>query len=177
LQLAQATAITDDALTILLDRAKMPHELRGLMRSVIGRHLRYRDVTGLTDAEQRRLAALTVRLDNKPSETWTANDRRKDLERERLRVKQHGRANIEQANLSQMRGTGASGVATLARVVTPTYLGGLWRAFDTWGAQQHGITVRTFRHWRSAAMTSSDPLFSTLRRRRVPGAERHRSQA
>jgi hypothetical protein len=119
---------------------------------------------------------LTAHLASKPDAAWTGDDRLKSTERDRLQARLHGR-NVQQINLSIMHGASASGAATLARVVMPVSLRGLWRAFDEWGARQHGVAVTTFRHWRQAAMASGDPLFATLRRRRVAKAERHRPWA
>jgi hypothetical protein len=174
LQLAQLASIADEELAARLAWANVPRELWDAMRAVVGRHRRYRDVPGLTDTQQRRLAMLTAHLASKPDAAWSNDDRRKSTERERLQARLHGRS-VRQINLSILHGTGVSGAATLARVVMPVSLRGLWRAFDEWGARQHGVAVKTFRHWRQTAMASGDPLFATLRRQRVAKAERHRS--
>jgi hypothetical protein len=174
LQLAQLVSIADEALAARLAQANVPPELWNDMRAVVGRHRRYRDVPGLTDAQSRRLAMLTAHLASTPAKARTDDDRRKSTERERLQARLHGK-NVEQIDLSILHGTRGSGAATLARVVMPVSLRGLWRAFDEWGARQHGVAVKTFRHWRRAATASDDPLFTTLRRRRVAKAERHRS--
>jgi hypothetical protein len=172
LALAQCVAVPDADLEATLMREKVPRELWGRVRAIIGRHRPYRDVPGLTAAQQDRLAALAVHLDNKPSEEWTQDDRRLDAERVKLRERQFGKAKVKQMNLSLMRGTSASGVATLARKVTPVYLRGLWRAFDVWGARQHGLSVKRFRDYRR----TDDPLFVRLRRQTVQKPMRHRSR-
>jgi hypothetical protein len=169
--LAQQDGVPDSELETMLKQAKVPWELWDQMRAVPGRHRRYRDVPGLTAAQQRRLAALAAHLDNKPPEEWTKDDRRLDEERAELRARRHGKERLRRINLSLRRGSSAAGVATLLpRVETPSSLRcGLWRAFDAWGARQYGVGVKTFRDWRrKLEQQQDDPLFATLRHKPTP---------
>ena len=180
LLLAQRHAVSDAELEDILTR-DVPPELRDNMRAVIGLHWRYRDAPGLTDAEQHRLGTLALELDSKPREQWTQEDRRKDGERAKLRVRLHGKAVIRQIEdpIKGIKGgTSAPHLGVLTMRVTPNYLCNLWLAFDTWGARRHGVAVKTFRDWRRALQQSDDLLFGWLRRERVPPLkpQRHRTQ-
>jgi hypothetical protein len=149
------------------------------MRAVIGRHRPNLDAPGLTDAEQRRLGELALHLDSKPSEEWTQEERRLDKERAKLLAKLHGKATIETISHPTKGiegGTSAPGLALVTTQVTPPYLRGLWRAFDEWGACQYGVALQTFRDWRRALAHSDDPLFRSLRRKRVAKPQRHRAR-
>jgi hypothetical protein len=164
MQLALMDGITDRALLRLMNDAMVPVELRPGMRAAVGRHWRYRIAPGLSAADQRQLAVLTAKGDNRS---------RKDLSAQlRLQRKWHGRLG-HQINLSILTGSPAAGVATGLRKKTPGYLKRLWQEFDAWGAQQHNTSVRSLRRWRLAATRSDDPLLQTLGRRRISKAERH----
>jgi hypothetical protein len=72
--------------------------------------------------------------------------------------------------------TGAMRDGMLApRAHMPAYLRGLWGAFDRWGAERHGITVKTLRNLRAALpkQRPDDPLFARPPRR-VQKPQRHR---
>jgi hypothetical protein len=160
-------AVPEAAFIRIMTREKVPPELWDQVRAVIGRQRRYRDTPGLTPQEQQRLAELSSRA--------TADDR-DDTERTRLMEKLYGRRTAREIDISLTRGSAASSVA---RMIMPRRLKGLWWAFDTWGADQFGISVKTFRDWRRWAVAADkqlparEQLLRSLRRREAPTAERH----
>jgi hypothetical protein len=96
-----------------------------------------------------------------------------------LLAKLHGKAAIKEISHPTKGikgGTSAPGLVVLTTQVTPSYLRGLWRAFDEWGARQYGVAPKTFRDWRRALQNSGDPLFRSLRRKRVAKPQRHRAR-
>jgi hypothetical protein len=175
LWLAQQRAVPEAKFGALMVWESVPVDLWDEMRAVIGRHLRYPPAPPLTPKQQHRLATLSAHLDARPPEQWTKDDYRKDAERAKLRAKLHGKATIRQIDLSLTRGISAPGVATFACVVTPAYLCRLWRIFDARAAQRHGISARTWRHWGQLQQQSDDPVFASLRHKRLQKAERHRA--
>jgi hypothetical protein len=172
--------VPDAALKAILTQNKMPPELWDQVRGIIGRHRPYRDAPGLTEQQRHRLAALTDLLESKPPERWTKTDRQRELERARLRARLHGKAVIKQIEdpINGVKGgTSAPHLSVLTARVIPGYLRGLWRAFDVWGAREHGLSVKRFRYYRLTLQRSDDPLYQTLRRhqpRQKP--ERHRTR-
>jgi hypothetical protein len=169
LELAQCVALPDAALAAILKREKVPPELWDRVRAIIGRQRRYRDALGLTPKERRILAELSSR----------PTDDRENAERMRLMEKLHGRRTAREIDLSLTRGSAGS---SLARIRVPRRLKGLWPAFDTWGAGQFGIGVKTFRDWRRWAVAADKRLpqggqmLRSLWRREAPTAERPRAR-
>ena len=100
------------------------------------------------------------------------------MERERLLAKLHGKATVKKIGQTIPGGTSAPGLGALTTLVTPSYLHGLWRAFDVWGARQHDVAVKTFRDLRRTLQNSDDPLFRLLRQqgKDKPQLQRHRAK-
>jgi hypothetical protein len=167
LALALRVAVPAAALEAILRREKVPPELWDRVRAVIGRQRRYRGALGLTPEERQRMVEL--------SSTPTDDDREK-AERKRLMERLHGRKTAREIDLSLTRGSAGSSVA---REIMPRRLLGLWLAFDTWGADQIGIRVKTFRDWRRWAVAADkrlpegEQMLRSLWRREAPTAERH----
>jgi hypothetical protein len=169
LALALCVAVPAADLEAILMREKVPTELWDRVRAVIGRQRRYPDARGVTPGEGQRL----VELSSRPTHD------REEAEQLRLMEKLYGRKTAREINLSLTRGSAASSVA---RIIMPRRLMGLWLAFDTWGADQFGISWKTFRDWRRWAVAADkrrpekEQLLRSLWRREAPTAVRHRAR-
>jgi hypothetical protein len=168
LALALCVAVPD--LEAILRREKVPAELWDRVRAIIGRQRRFRDTLGLTPEEQQRL----VELSSRPTDDDSVK-----AERKRLMERLHGRRAAHEIDLSLTRGSAGS---SLARKIMPRRLKGLWLAFDTWGAGQYGIKVKTFRDWRRWAVAADkllpeeEQMLRSLWLPEAPTAERHRAR-
>jgi hypothetical protein len=170
LALALCAVVPAADLEAILRREKVPPELWERVRAVIGRQRRYLDTLGLTPQEQQRL----VELSSRPTDDDSVK-----AERNRLMERLHGRKTAREIDLSLTYGRAGS---SLARRYKPRRLKGLWLAFDTWGAGQFGIEVKTFREWRRLAVAADkrlpegEQMLRSLWRREALTAERHRAR-
>ncbi len=180
LWLAQQDAVPEAVFIGMMTRAKVPPELWDQTRAVIGRQRRY-PPGGLTPREHSRLAELALEQEKRPGQEWAETEEDKKLAKEftRLREKLHGRKTAREIDLSLTRGSAASSVA---RIIIPRRLKGLWLAFDTWGAEQFDIKPKTFRDWRRYAVAADKllpeekQLLRPFWRPEARTAERHRAR-
>ena len=178
LGLAQEDAVPEAAFIRMMTRARS-HLNYGIKR--VPSSAGSGGCARLTSRERRRLAELAQEQENRPGQEWAETEEDKKLAKEftRLREKLHGRKTAREIDLSL---TGGSTASSVARIIIPRRLKGLWKAFDMWGAVQFGIGVKTFRDWRRYAVAADkrlpekEQMLRPLWRREAPTAERHRAR-
>jgi hypothetical protein len=139
---------------------RVPPELRGPFRSIVGRHCRciLRPLRHPFPPEKaRELAALVSDLQEMPNrERWSRKGGAKLDRIMELRAQKYGLSIAHRIDHDLEDGLGAAGVQVLVRNATPAYLRGLWRVLDQWGADRLGVTLATFRSWRTKLRKSGD---------------------
>jgi hypothetical protein len=139
--------------------ASLPVELREDFRSIGGRHRRYGRRRSLSREDVKELVTgfdtLRETLSRKPdSDTWTRDEWAARDHVVELRFAAYGPSTARKIEEIGKARKIADALATADVVVmegpaTPTYVRGLPKRLDEWGAKRHGVTLATFRSWRT----------------------------
>jgi hypothetical protein len=155
LLLAPGELAPDEVKRIL---ASLPMELWEEFRLIIGRHRRYiveplrHSQRRFTPRMQQELAIFAKTMKVKPNpDDWSVQDWQRFDRAPQLRSAKFGPSTARKIarNKALPNGLSLPGVTVLAGNLSPAYLGGLWRDLDKWGAAKHGVTLATFRSWRT----------------------------
>jgi hypothetical protein len=145
LQLAQLDPHQDAAKVEKLVQ-RVWRELRADVRAVVGRHRPY--IASLSPKKAEELAKIANVLNNKTPETWSDKAWKDNKKREWLRIRKYGREVARKADELDEDGLAAGSVYVFGTDAAPAYLRSLWRRLDQWGADKHGVRLRTFQSWR-----------------------------
>jgi hypothetical protein len=162
LVLAPGELAPDEVKPIL---ASLPIELRENFRLIVGKHRRYvveplrHTQRQLTPRLQQELALLARTMREKANpDNWSRHEWVRFGFAPQLRTAKYGPSTARKIarNRALPNGLYSPSVTVLAGNLLPAYLRGLWRDLDQWGCAKHGVTLSTFRSWRTKLRKAGD---------------------
>jgi hypothetical protein len=134
--------------------ASLPAELQEDFRSIIGRHRRYGRRQMLSRAETNELVKGVDYLRDLLNRTsdrqeWTPEEMSKFDRVVELRRVALGPSTIRKVDEVDSNGAATRDIPVLEGPAAPGCVRGLEKRLDEWGAARHGVTLTTFRSWRT----------------------------